>query len=134
MPHYLLTTVNFHFFVKWTAWVQCVDTPHNQLLWAKLQEQNTKYYQSPKSTLRRERPITCITAVPLFRRLCTRMSPQRPRFSPRPMHVASVAEKLDLGQVFLRVLRSSPTHSFNSPTLYDTSKRQRLKTLHLIKI
>jgi hypothetical protein len=43
-------------------------------------------------------------------------------------------EKLDLRQVFLRALRSFPTHSFISPTLYDISKWRCLKTLHLITI
>jgi hypothetical protein len=39
--------------------------------------------------------------------IVTGLSPRRPGFAPRSIHVGFVVDKVALGQVFLRVLRSS---------------------------
>jgi hypothetical protein len=49
-------------------------------------------------------------AVPLLRRLVTGLSPRRPWFDPRSVHVGFVVDKVALGQVFPRVLRFSPVN------------------------
>jgi hypothetical protein len=60
-------------------------------------------------------------AVPWLRRLAAGLSPRRPGFDPRSVHVGFVVDKVVLGQVFLRVLRFSPV-SFIPPVLYYAEK------------
>jgi hypothetical protein len=45
----------------------------------------------------------CFVAVLWLRRLLPDLSPRRPGFAPRPVHVEFVVDKGALGQVFLRV-------------------------------
>jgi hypothetical protein len=61
-------------------------------------------------------------AVPWLRRLVAGLSPRRPGFEPRPVHVV---DKVALGQVFPRVLRFSPV-GFNPPVLRYKEKRKKL--------
>jgi hypothetical protein len=42
--------------------------------------------------------------MPLLRRLVAGLSPRRPAFATRSVHVGFVVDKVALGQVFLRVL------------------------------
>jgi hypothetical protein len=49
-------------------------------------------------------------AVPWLRSLVAGLSPRRPGFAPRSIHVGFVMDKVALGQVFLRVLRFSPVN------------------------
>jgi hypothetical protein len=51
-----------------------------------------------------------VIAVPWLRSLVTGLSPRRPGFAPRSIHVGFVVDKVALGQVFLRVLRFSPAN------------------------
>jgi hypothetical protein len=56
---------------------------------------------------------TTIMAVPWLRSLVTGLSPRRPRFATRSIHVGFVVDKVALGQVSLRVLRFS--HQYTIP-------------------
>ena len=58
-----------------------------------------------------------ILAVRWFWRLITEHSPRRPGFDPSSAHATFVVEKVALGEIFLRVLRSFSCHchSTNSP-------------------
>jgi hypothetical protein len=49
-------------------------------------------------------------AVPWLRLLVAGLSPQRPGFAPRSIHVGFVVDRVALGQVFLQVLRFSPVN------------------------
>jgi len=55
--------------------------------------------------------------LPLLRQLVTRLSPRRPRFNPRPTHVAYVVDSVALGQVFPWVLHPSLVGAI-PPTFY----------------
>jgi hypothetical protein len=66
-------------------------------------------------------------AVPWLRRLVAGLSPRRPRFDPRSVHVGFVVGKMALGQVFPRVLRISPVN-FIPPVLHYTEKRKKIIT------
>jgi hypothetical protein len=66
-------------------------------------------------------------AMPRFRSLDAGISPGRPGFNPRPLHVEFVVDKVALGPDFLRVCRFSPasrilpvlsTHSFSDYRRY----------------
>jgi hypothetical protein len=50
-------------------------------------------------------------AVQWLRRLVAGLSPRRPGFNSRSVHVGCMADKLALGQVFLRVLLFPLCHS-----------------------
>jgi hypothetical protein len=56
--------------------------------------------------------IMVYLAVPWLRRLVAGLSPWRPEFTPRSIHVGFVVDKVALGQVFLRVLQFS--HQYHS--------------------
>ena len=47
-----------------------------------------------------------VGAVPLFRRLVAGLSPRRPELNPRSVCLGFMVEKVALGQVFFRVIRS----------------------------
>jgi hypothetical protein len=49
-------------------------------------------------------------AVPWLQRLVAGLSPRRPGFAPGSIHVGFVVDKVALGQVFLRILRFSPSN------------------------
>jgi hypothetical protein len=51
-----------------------------------------------------------LKAVPYLRRLVAGFSPRMPGFAPRAAHVGFVVDKVALGQIFLRILRSSPVN------------------------
>jgi hypothetical protein len=55
-----------------------------------------------------EKCIPGTRAVPWLRRLVAGLSPRRPVFAPKSVHVGFVVDKVALGQGFLRVLRFSP--------------------------
>jgi hypothetical protein len=60
-------------------------------------------------------------AVPWLRSLVAGLSPRRPGFEPGSIHVGFMVNKVEMGQVFLRVLRFSPVDiSFHrrSPNSY----------------
>lgn len=38
----------------------------------------------------------------------TSLSPQRPRLNPKPVHVETMVEKVEIGEVFLRKVRFNP--------------------------
>jgi hypothetical protein len=56
--------------------------------------------------------VTLLLAVPWLRRLVAGLSPRRPRFDPRPVHLGFVVDKVALGQVFSLVLLFSLSISF----------------------
>jgi hypothetical protein len=62
-------------------------------------------------------PMSSFKAVLWLRRLVAGLSPLRPRFAPGSIHVGFVVDKVALGQVFLPVLRFSPTNII-SPLLH----------------
>jgi hypothetical protein len=68
--------------------------------------------------------------VKRFRRLVASLSPRRPGFDPRSVHVGFVVEKVALGQVFPRLLQFSPV-SFIPPVLHYLKKKINKKTNHL---
>ena len=70
-------------------------------------------------------------AVPTLRRLVAGLSPRRPGFYPRSVHVGFVVYKVTLGQVFPRVLRFSPVNFF-PPLLHYLEKIYIYISLHLI--
>jgi len=49
---------------------------------------------------------TSVGAVPFVRRLVAGLSPRRPELNPRSVYLGFMVERVALGQVFLRVLRS----------------------------
>jgi hypothetical protein len=63
-------------------------------------------------------------AVPWLRRLAAGLPLRRPGFDPGSAHVGFVVDKVALGQVFPRVLRSSPVN-FIPPVLhyYENDKK-----------
>jgi hypothetical protein len=63
--------------------------------------------------------------VSSLRRLVAGLSPRRPGFDPRSVHVGFVVDQVALGQDFPRVLRFSPV-SFFPPVLHYTEKRKTL--------
>jgi hypothetical protein len=70
-------------------------------------------------------PINIVPkAVPWLRRLVAGLSPRKPGFDPGSVHVGFVVDKVALGQVFPRVLRSSPVN-FIPPVLHSTEKRKK---------
>jgi hypothetical protein len=54
----------------------------------------------------------------------TCLSPRRPRFDPRSVHVGFMVDKVALGQVFLRVFRFSRVN-FIPPVLHYKEKRKK---------
>jgi hypothetical protein len=70
--------------------------------------------------------IYCMAvAVPWLRRLVGGLSPRRPKFDPRSVHVGFAVDKVALGQVFPRVLRFSPVN-FIPSVLHYKEKRKKL--------
>jgi hypothetical protein len=69
--------------------------------------------------------IILFKAVPHLRRLVSGILPRRPGFTPRPIHVGFVVDKVALGQVFLQVLRFPTSVSFKLIHLVtDATKSQ----------
>jgi hypothetical protein len=68
--------------------------------------------------------IWSVTA-PWLRRLLSACSPRRPDFSPSPVHVGFVVDKVALGQVSFRVLRFPAVisfHHYSTPILAQPDK------------
>ena len=81
----------------------------------------------------------CTWVVPWLRQLIAELSPRRPRFSPRPVYMGSVVEKLTFGQVFLLVLQFSPvinippmlhTHTHTHTHTYTLTQHSHTHTQH----
>jgi hypothetical protein len=70
-------------------------------------------------------------AVPWLWRLVAGLSPRRPGFDPRSVHVGFVVDKVELGQVFPRILRFSSVN-FIPPVLHYFEKLQKLITFLFI--
>jgi hypothetical protein len=64
-------------------------------------------------------------AVPWLRRLVAGISPRRPGFDSRSVHVGFVVDKVVLGQVFPRVLLFSPVNLI-PPVLHYLKKMKKL--------